>query len=171
MGNLRIAIATVVMFVGVIGGAYAQQATPATDLCAGIDAYIEAQVEPIGAYWDFVGETMFPRDPFTISRLEWTAYAEIAEAAQAAIKALDPPPGIANWHQIQIELFGLESLFAREVVKKGITVAKPAYDAEKDRYFKDSVDELKRAFVTCPELTSYHDRVVVGATPVASPEA
>src|SRR5215208_2474145 len=117
MGNLRRAIAAVVLFVGVMGGAYAQQAMPTTDPCAGIDAYIEAQVGPVGAYWDFVSETMFLRDPFTISQPEWTAYAEVAEAAQAAIKALDPPPGIAGWHQMQIEWFGLESLFAREVVK------------------------------------------------------
>ena len=144
---------------------HALPATPPPDPCAGIDAYIEAHVEPVGAYWDFVGETIFLRDPFTISQPEWTAYAEIAEVAQAAIKALDPPPGIAKWHQMQIEWFGLESSFAREVVTNGITVAKPAYDAAKDRFSEESRGELVHAVETCPELASYHARVVVGATP------
>jgi hypothetical protein len=90
---------------------------------------------------------------------------EVAEAAQAAIKALDPPPGIADWHQTQIEWFGLESLFARAVVKNGITVTKPAYDAAKERFMAEANDELVRAVETCPELATLNARVVVGATP------
>jgi hypothetical protein len=94
-----------------------------------------------------------------------------SEAAQAAIKALDPPPGIADWHQTQIEWFGLESLFARAVVKNGITVTKPAYDAAKERFMAEANDELVRAVETCPQLATFHARVVVGETPAASPEA
>ena len=107
--------------------AEAQPATPGSDPCEGFDAYRQAHTEAMKTYSEvnerirplILGDQVRFRDPMTISAAEWRELAESAEAAQNALRAIQPPPWLADYHQLRIEWMCLESAFAREILKTG----------------------------------------------------
>lgn len=149
--------------------------TPAADPCAGMDAY-ETALLAAGKPWadSLIATRFFDRDPLTITAAEWLNSAAHAETAHAALTAIDPPDGVADWHAAQIDTAGLQATIARTAATSGFMTA--ALMANESATKLDARLETTRreAIKTCPAFAGVYARwdMLDGeadATPEATP--
>lgn len=146
----------------------------ADDPCAGMDAYEHDLIEASRDYGQWlIDERFSERDPATFSAKEWREASERAEEMQTGLKAIEPPPGVADWHNLQIDASGLQSSFSLSAANTGYITAALAMSEQ----FKDigtRREETKVAAVkACPEFAAVYEEWDAldqnTATPIASP--
>jgi hypothetical protein len=171
--TLRI-IATLALLSSTPISVRAGQATPAPDACVGVDAYGDAIVAagaPLGA---FMRETRIAeRDLASLSRAEWRAFAEAAEAVQTALESIDPPPGVKTWHEAQIEQFAFQATFGRTMATEGLLAAAPLVSTEAAAELTERLTSTREdALAACPNFAAVFERwdLLDGARSDATPE-
>jgi hypothetical protein len=181
MKRMLIAAATVVLLRSGLESAHAFQATPSTEDCVGIAAYGEAIIEvqtQMAASIQEEGLNTAERDEFTISMPKWITMAETFEVAQIAMKEIEPPPGIAKWHQLQTEWLGYLSVWARTAARDGYPAARRLSErGTGDRLGEDSQRLRDQAIQARPSFDAILGRrasryqEVLAGTPISTPEA
>jgi hypothetical protein len=149
--------------------------TSSAEACVGLDAYSTAF---LAAERDFGAfnrkERVFGlgRDVTTVSVPGWREYAEHAEVAQIALRAIDPPPWASEWHRLRIERLGFLSALAREVVRSGVLGAAAFIDEEKDEQgFAAESNALEQIVEACPPFRATLQEWILnqGYEPAATP--
>jgi hypothetical protein len=175
MRTTLLIIATAALLSGTPIIARARQATPAAAACVGVDTYGDAIVAagaPLGA---FMQQTRIAeRDLASLSRAEWRAFAEAAEAVQAALEAIDPPPAVKPWHEAQIEQFGFQSTFGRTMATEGLLAAAPLVGTAAVAELTERLTSTREeALAACPTFAAVFERwdLLDGARSDATPEA
>lgn len=146
----------------------------AEDACAGMDTYEQELIEASRDYGQWlIDERFSERDPATFSAKEWREASEHAEDMQTGLKAIDPPSGVADWHNLQIDASGLQSSFSLSAANMGYITAALAMKEQ----FADIAtrrEETREAAITaCPAFANVFAKWDAldqkDATPVASP--
>jgi hypothetical protein len=174
----RVMIVAAILLGGVMTSR-AQPGTPSPDPCEGINSYFNAYGDAVEDYWDwdgsdrfgavFVDNTVRMRNPLTLSRAEWRELAVMAETAQEALRVIEPPPAFDEYHQIQIERMGLESAFAREALRRGVSAVDDAFADVRSELRDDQDAAEKRAVTMCPEIAPLFDLPKPVTTPTPKP--
>ena len=168
-------IVTLALLSGGPIGVRARQATPAAEVCAGIETYGDAIVAAAAPLGTFMHETrLAERDLATFSRAEWQAFAGAAEAVQTALDAINPPPAVAPWHEAQVEQFGFQAEFGRTMATEGLLAAASLASSEAAGELMEQLTTTREdALAACPDFAAVFGRwdLLDGARSDATPEA
>lgn len=146
----------------------------AQDACDGMDTYEHDLIEASRDYGQWLIEERFSeRDPATFSAKEWREASQRAEEMQTGLKAIEPPPGVADWHNLQIDASGLQSSFSLSAASTGFITAALAMQ-EQFADIETRREETRDAAISaCPDFADVFaawDALDQNtATPVASP--
>jgi len=138
------------------------EATPSPEVCAGIDAYLDAvraaqveyhvAVEEDGLS-DAIAYPLNSEAQTTLTSLDWIALAVHDEALMSTFKVIDPPPGAVNWHAFQLELIAFQSAFDRSAAAVGFETTARHMHKVSAELVKRQERERIAAVKACPGFT------------------
>lgn len=125
--------------------------------CEGLESYRKAMLAAGQDFINALENDGIPvgRDPLTFSSAEWRTFAERAAAFQAALKEIAPPSFAAEWHQAQVERYGLLEQAAKAIADNGV-MASAAFSEAIDKNEAARADALTAATAACSDFASFN---------------